>query len=107
MSTVVSNPVQDPRIAVLRTILQNAVSVLLTIVSIILIVPTIAPEILAALEPVLPSGFYLWLVGVVAFVSALAGALAKIMAIPKVNEWLAKLKLGYKQQPAYFRPIDR
>ena len=92
------SPIQSPRVATLRTVLQNVVSVLLTIVSIILVIPSVAPEIVEALRPVLPPSVYVWLVGVVAFIATLAGALARIMAIPRVNQWLSKFRLGY--QPA-------
>lgn len=100
----VTNPVTDPRIAVIRTVLQNIVATIVTVATAIIAVAALAPQILEALADVLPPEVYAWLAGAVAFLGALAGALAKIMSMPKVNEWLSKFRLGYKPADASLNP---
>lgn len=91
------NPINAPWVATARTVLQNIVAVVLTLVSVFLALAAVAPEILAALADVLPADVYAWLLGVVVGAGAIAGAIARVMAIPAVNAWLGRL--GY-QSPA-------
>lgn len=88
------NPITAPWVATARTILQNILGVALTLVSVFLALAAVAPEILAALADVLPPAVYAWLLGVVVASGAIAGAIARVMAIPAVNAWLGRL--GYK-----------
>ena len=91
------NPINAPWVATARTILQNIVGVTIALVSAFLAFAAIAPEILGALREVLPEHAYLWLLGIVGTAGAIAGAIARVMAIPAVNAWLGRL--GY-QTPA-------
>lgn len=52
------------------------------------------PQIIEALGLPADSQLRLWLVGVAAIVTAVAGAITRIMAIPAVNAWLTKVGLG-------------
>lgn len=87
------NPITAPWVATARTILQNVLGVALTIVSAFLALAAVAPDVLAALADVLPESVYAWLLGVVVGSGAIAGAIARLMAIPAVNAWLGRL--GY------------
>ena len=79
-----------PNQRVWRTILQVAASVILGLVAFVAGLAWFAPQFVAALEPILPADWYVWLLGAVTFISALAGVLARIMAIPGVNDWLSR-----------------
>lgn len=77
-----------------RTVIQVVVSSLVTIAVTIGALAAVAPEILEALEAVLPESAIAWLGGAVAFLVALSGALARIMAIPAVNDFLTHVGAG-------------
>lgn len=70
-----------------RTILQVGPA---AAVSLLLILPQILQEILDAYGEALPPEVYAWLAGVTATVTLVAGILAKVMSMPRVQEWLAK-----------------
>lgn len=75
---------------VLRTVVQ-ALTATLTIWAGFQLV---APQILAELAKILPGSWIAWLAAAIAGISAVAGVLARIMAIPAVNRWLTKIGLG-------------
>lgn len=77
-----------PNQRVWRTALQVTASVLLGLVTFVAGLAVLAPQFLAALEAILPPSWYAWAAAAVALIGTLAGVLAKIMAIPAVNEWL-------------------
>lgn len=79
---------------VIRTVVQVVVSAAVTVALAVISVAAFAPDVLDALADVLPETWAAWLGGAVAFLVALAGALSRIMAIPAVNAWLAKIGLG-------------
>ena len=54
----------------------------------------VLPLIIEALGLPMDSELRLWLVGVALGVSAVASAIARVMAIPAVNAWLIKIGLG-------------
>jgi hypothetical protein len=62
-----------------------------------LLVLTVGPAVLQILADelgaVLPAGFIAWLLGAAALLTALAGAVTRIMALPGVNNWLARFRL--------------
>lgn len=72
---------------VLRTVVAVGIPAFLTFALVL-------PQIIAALGLPVDSALYLWLVGFAAGVTAVAGAITRVMAIPKVNEWLTKIGLG-------------
>lgn len=88
------NPTQVdfPWKATLRTAVQVVVSL-----------AVVVPAILAALDSSGLSQYLgsLWprLVGAGAFLVALSAALARVMAIPQVNEWLKAVGLGAEPKP--------
>lgn len=82
--------VANPGRATLRTIVQVGVP---AFVGLVLILPLILQAVVEELGAVLPPSVTAWLVGAAAAVTALAGAVARVMAIPGVNAWLSKLGL--------------
>lgn len=77
--------------ATLRTALQVGIPALITLVGVL---PLIIQVILDELGEQMPDGLRLWLLGAAALLTAVAAALARIMAIPAVNAWLTALGLG-------------
>lgn len=72
---------------VLRTIVQTAIPAFLTFALVL-------PAIIEALGLPADGELRLWLVGLAAGVTAVAGAISRVMAIPKVNAFLIKIGLG-------------
>lgn len=89
-----SHPTQilHPWITTARTILQTLVGAILWLITVVIVLATVAPQILDALAAVLPPEWLAWLAGAIAFLGALAGALTRIMAIPQVNALLGRLR---------------
>ena len=72
---------------VLRTIVQTGIPAFLSFALVL-------PMIIEALGLPVESELRLWLLGVAAVVTAVAGAISRVMAIPAVNAWLIKIGLG-------------
>lgn len=72
---------------VLRTVVQVGIPAFITFAAVL-------PTIIAALGLPVDSAVYLWLIAAAAVVTAIAGALSRIMAIPAVNQWLTSIGLG-------------
>lgn len=86
---------------VLRTLVQNVIPSFLGFA-------VVLPMIIEALGLPVDSELRLWLLAVAAGVSAVATALARVMAIPAVNAWLIKIGLGSVPKDAVvMRPDER
>ena len=72
---------------VLRTIVQVGIPAFLTFAGVL-------PVIIDSLGLPVDGSLYLWLIGAAGVVTAVAGALSRVMAIPAVNAWLTKIGLG-------------
>jgi predicted naringenin-chalcone synthase len=72
---------------VLRTIVAVGIPAFISLALVL-------PQIIEALGLPLTSELYAWLVGVAAGVTAVAGAITRVMAIPAVNSWLVRIGLG-------------
>ena len=72
---------------VLRTIVAVGIPAFISLALVL-------PQIIEALGLPLTSDLYAWLVGVAAAVTAIAGAITRVMAIPTVNAWLVRVGLG-------------
>lgn len=72
---------------VVRTIVQVGIPAFITFAGVL-------PTIISALGLEVDSTVYLWLLSAAAAVTAVAGALSRVMAIPAVNEWLTHIGLG-------------
>ena len=78
---------------VLRTIVQTGVPTFIVFAAVL-------PQIIDALGLPVDNDVRLWLLAVAAGVTAVAGALARVMAVPAVNAWLVKVGLGSVPQSA-------
>lgn len=72
---------------VLRTVVQVGIPAFLAFALVL-------PKVIEALGLPVDSKLYLWLLGVAGAVTAVAGAIARVMAIPAVNLWLTQIGLG-------------
>jgi hypothetical protein len=88
---VVPTQVARPWRATWRTVVQVGLPAFLIFAGVL---PDILQTFLAGMGDVLPDGLRLWLLGAAAVVTALAGTLARIAAIPAVNDWLKVLRLS-------------
>jgi len=78
---------------VLRTLVQVAIPAFLSFALVL-------PAIIEALGLPADAELRLWLLAVAAGVTAVAGAITRVMAIPAVNAWLIKIGLGSVPQEA-------
>lgn len=90
---------------VLRTIVQVGIPAFLTFA-------VVLPQIIQALGIPVDSGVYGWLIAAAGIVTAVAGGLSRVMAIPAVNVWLTAIGLGSvpksqaQNTPAAVTPAD-
>ena len=87
-------PVPFPAQRIIRTVIQTTAAVILSSVACITTASIIAPQLLEAIRELLPDDVYAWAAAAVATTAAIAAALARIMAIPGVNGFLARLSAG-------------
>lgn len=92
----VPTQVAHPGVTTLRTIVQTAIP---SVIGLVFILPLILQEVVTGMGDQLPEGLRLWLLGAAAFVTAVAGTLARIFAIPGVNEALRGLGLKAPERP--------
>lgn len=92
--TVTVQPIWYDWQRVIRTGLQTALAFLVGLGGAVGVLQVVAPQVLDAVRDVLPASWVAWLAGAFAFVIAVAGALAKLMAIPIVNRWLTRVHAG-------------
>ncbi len=74
--------------------LRTAAAVLVTATAILATTTVVAPQILAAVQDVLPGPVVAWASGAIAAAAALSAALSRLMAVPWVNEQLTRIGLG-------------
>lgn len=80
---------------VLRSLFQTAIPAFLGFA-------VVLPLIIEALGLPVESELRLWLVGVAAGVTAVAGAISRVMAIPTVNAFFTRIGLGSVPKSALF-----
>lgn len=97
----VMSDTKTPRTVTVPDIWYKAQRVLRTIVAAVLgavaawgAFQLFAPQILAELATILPGSWITWLASAIALISAIAGVITRIMAIPGVNALLIKIGLG-------------
>lgn len=90
-TAIVSSQSAFPGRATWRTVVQNVISVILTLGVVLPVAVNIAGEQLAAY---LPENWLAWAVGAAAVVAAIAAALTRIMAIPAVDAALRRFGLS-------------
>lgn len=81
--------------AVIRTVVQNFVPTLI-------LLSVAIPLVVQYLGPYLPESWVAWLSGAVVFLLALVALITKIMALPQLQPFLAKVGLGtgVEKEPA-------
>jgi hypothetical protein len=89
-----SGAIWFPNKRVVRTVLQSIAGFIVALAAGLGIFQIVAPQVLEAIRDLLPPTWYAWLVGFIAAVGVVAGALAKIMAIPQVDAWLKRFGAG-------------
>lgn len=89
-----SGAIWFPNKRVVRTVLQSIAGFILAAAAGLGIFQIVAPQVLDAIRDLLPPTWYAWLVGFIAAVGVVAGALAKVMAIPQVDAWLKRFGAG-------------
>ena len=96
MSHVDTNvpPIWFPNQRIIRTVLQTVASSLVTVAGLAGFVAVFAPQLLEAVREILPASWYAWCVVAIGVVGTISGVLAKVMALPAVNAFLAKFGAG-------------
>ena len=77
-----------------KRVLRTAAQVLIAGIVFLGGLVTVAPQVLEAVQDVLPGPVVAWLVGAIAFLAGISAALSRVMAIPVVNAWLVTIGLG-------------
>ncbi|UGS27564.1 hypothetical protein K8F61_05085 [Microbacterium resistens] len=78
----------------LQRAIRTAVQVLVAGAAILATTVLVAPQILTAIQDVLPGPAVAWISGAIAALAAISAAISRVMAIPAVDEWLKKLGAG-------------
>lgn len=90
MATLVASQVANPWQATKRTM----AAVFAVLVPGLYILAEMLTVFADGFADVLPGSLIAWVISAAAFLTVAAGVATRIMAIPGVNEWLAKLKLS-------------
>lgn len=78
----------------LQRAIRTAVQVIVASAAILATTATVAPQILTAIQDILPGSVVAWLAGAIAILAGASAAVARVMAIPAVDEWLRKFGAG-------------
>jgi hypothetical protein len=90
----------------LQRAIRTAVQVVVAAAAILATTVVIAPQILAAIQDVLPGPVVAWIAGAIAVLAALSAAIARVMAIPAVDEWLRNIGAGSAPAKAIVTQIN-
>lgn len=88
-----------PGKAVLRTVVAVGVSVLLGLAAVASVLQVFLPQFLEAIAEALPPEAFAVVSSTIATIIVVAGAVTRVMAIPGVNAFLTKIKLGATPAP--------
>lgn len=72
---------------ILRTLLQVGFP---AIIGLAVLLPAIIEAVLDGYGEAMPAELRVWLLGAATLITVTAGVIARVMAIPGVNEWLSK-----------------
>lgn len=78
----------------LQRAIRTAVQVIVAAAAILATTVVVAPQILSAIQDILPGPMVAWLAATIATLAAVSAAVARVMAIPAVDEWLRKFGAG-------------
>lgn len=92
--TEVATQISHPRQAARRTAVQAIAASVVSFATLAAVLAMLAPQVLEALGDALPPEAYAYGVIAVGVIGTVANAIARVMAIPAVNEWLERVSLG-------------
>ncbi|MEA1264147.1 hypothetical protein MicroSTF_13980 [Microbacterium sp. STF-2] len=78
----------------LQRAIRTAVAVFLTASAMLATTALVAPQVVAAVQDVLPGDVVVWLAGALATLTAISAAISRVMAIPQVDEFLKRFGAG-------------
>ncbi len=78
----------------LQRAIRTAIAVVLASAAILATTVAVAPQILKAVQDVLPGPVVAWVSGVILSLTAISAAISRVMAIPAVDAWLRKFGAG-------------
>ncbi|WP_136043219.1 MULTISPECIES: hypothetical protein [unclassified Microbacterium] len=78
----------------LQRAIRTAVQVVVAAAAVLAATVVVAPQILTAIQDVLPGPVVAWVTGAIAVLAGLSAAVARVMAIPAVDEWLRRFGAG-------------
>ncbi len=77
-----------------QRVIRTVVQVIVASAAVLATVVVVAPQILTAIQDVLPGPAVAWITGAIASLAAISAALSRVMAIPAVDEWLKNIGAG-------------
>lgn len=90
----------------LQRAIRTAVAVFLTASAMLATTVLVAPQILIAVQDVIPGNFVVWLTGALATLTAISAAISRVMAIPQVDEFLKRFGAGSDPKHSIVAQID-
>lgn len=84
----------------LQRAIRTAVQVFIAAAAVLATTVVVAPQIIDAVADVVPGPVIAWATAAVATLAAISAAIARVMAIPAVDEWLRHIGAG--SAPAKF-----
>lgn len=78
----------------LQRAIRTGIAVVLASAAILATTVAVAPQILTAVQDVLPGPVVAWVSGVILSLTAVSAAISRVMAIPAVDAWLRKFGAG-------------
>ncbi|WP_270366130.1 hypothetical protein [Microbacterium algeriense] len=84
----------------LQRAIRTAVQVVVGGAAVLATIVVVAPQIIDAVADVVPGPVIAWATAAIATLAAISAAIARVMAIPAVDEWLRRIGAG--SAPATF-----
>lgn len=77
-----------------QRVIRTAVQVIIASATVLATAVLVAPQVLEAVQEVLPGPVVIWITGAIASLTAVSAALSRVMAIPAVDAWLKSFGAG-------------
>lgn len=90
----------------LQRAIRTAVQVLVGGAAVLATIVVVAPQIVEAVADVVPGPVIAWATAALATLAAISAALARVMAIPAVDEWLRRIGAGSTPAHAVIAQIN-
>ncbi|PMC04168.1 hypothetical protein CJ226_09185 [Microbacterium sp. UMB0228] len=90
----------------LQRAIRTAVQVFIAAAAVLATTVVVAPQIIDAVADVVPGPVIAWATAAVATLAAISAAIARVMAIPAVDEWLRRIGAGSAPAGAVVAQID-